>query len=335
MVKPKVVIDGPFRRDCREALVCAYDSLGRFRTLVTKSLGVSLKEITPAQDLSEAAFEVILWAVESRRLQSLITAAAAGKPHSRNLRRLAGELAAGFAERVIREEIPFEPAENWIRKLADARRAVCRIEPQEKTTNGYGTGFLVGPDVVMTNHHVVKDFSQTPIQGPSSVRLRFDYEYGRDGVSVKKGKTYKLAKDWLLFQSPEKQLDFALVRLDGRPGEEVLAGKTPRGWLRPIDHTFAIDEPLFILQHADALPLTLSPGTVTNREDGQWVRYNVNTKEGSSGSPCLTFGLEVAAIHHWGFSSYNRGVRYSAIHAELKAARRKLPADVCELFGLG
>ena len=62
----------------------------------------------------------------------------------------------GHAERVFFKELGFELAGEWLDRMARNRRAVCRIEPQPQTAGigGYGTGFLIAPDVVMTNDHV-------------------------------------------------------------------------------------------------------------------------------------------------------------------------------------
>ena len=55
------------------------------------------------------------------------------------------------AERIVLKGVKFEDVGPWIDQLATMRRAVCRIEPQPEsdTIEGYGTGFLVAPDVVI------------------------------------------------------------------------------------------------------------------------------------------------------------------------------------------
>jgi len=53
------------------------------------------------------------------------------------------------------------------------------------------------------------------------------------------------------------------------------------------------------------------------------VRYEVNTLHGSSGAPCLTFDLELAALHHSGSRDRvvkrNEGIPIATIAAHLQA----------------
>lgn len=337
-----LVIDGPLRREIREALVGACHSKYELRALVCESLRAPLAEITSAGSLPEAAFDAIQYAAKHGKLADLVSHSAADKPTSEQLTDLAARFqaasASGIPEVVIRKNIPFEPAGNWNRKLASASRAVCRIDWEPSAdTEAFGTGFLIAPDVILTASHVVKEFLKPNNRKPKHVTVRFDFEYGHDGVSVKSGKPYKLANKWLLFDSDEEDLDFSLIRLKRPAGDEIYRKKRRRGWLKLVSHDFVADEPLFILQHAEGKPLTLSPGLVVDVEDGNWMRHNVNTKGGSSGSPCLTFKLQVAAIHHWGFKAYNRAVRCAAIlnRLNLKPHKAKLKKlGLAETLGL-
>ena len=65
------------------------------------------------------------------------------------------------------------------------RRAVCRVEPQPENESiaEFGTGYLVAPDVVMTNFHVAEKFWDDQAKA-GRVVLRFDYEKKASGVSV-------------------------------------------------------------------------------------------------------------------------------------------------------
>ena len=320
----RLVIDGVLRREIREAILDAFDSLADFAVVAAASLGTTLTKITTATDLEVATFEVILWATSKRRLPALVFAAAWKNPGSERLQTLAArfEHAAEFGrpEQVVLKGVPFQSAGNWPEKWIRLRRQVCRIEPQPPPdTNGYGTGFLIAPDIVMTNFHVVRDFPRNPTRGAGQIIFRFDYQLRPDGVSVSKGRPCTLADDWLLFHSTVEELDYALVRLAERPGNDQFGKKRIRGYMEPVSYAFSTDEPLFILQHPDAGPMALIAGYVPKPEAGDWVTYNANTKGGSSGSPCLTMGLEVAAIHHWGSPNYNRGVRFASILGHLKA----------------
>ena len=66
----------------------------------------------------------------------------------------------------------------------------------------------------MTNYHVIEDL-EIGVQHRDQVVVRFDYELGADGRPLAGGTTCKLAADrWLLADSRNDDLDFALLRLD-------------------------------------------------------------------------------------------------------------------------
>jgi V8-like Glu-specific endopeptidase len=241
----------------------------------------------------------------------------------------------GEVERKLFEKVRFEDVREWLNTLDQLTRVVCRIE----SPTGYGTGFLVGSDVILTNDHVASGpdgrsgFWDRPDRA-REVTIRFDYVQTAEGIA--EGKGYRLAKDYGVLRSPVDQLDFALLRLDsreGRPGDQVINGR-PRGFVRPVNHRFEDSEPLLILQHPQAKPMKLAFGSVTQRK--QWepnrITYTVNTEPGSSGSPCLTQKLNVGALHHYGLERQNRGVLMSALLAFWNEAENR---DRLREAGLG
>ena len=148
------------------------------------------------------------------------------------------------AERIVLKGVKFEDVGPWIDQLATMRRAVCRIEPQPEsdTIEGYGTGFLVAPDVVMTNYHVASSFCLAR-ERAERVRLRFDYESAVPGGSAFRGTEHKLAltgsqssdladesakSPWQVCSSPEDPagLDFALLRLARPAGDDLVRGES-------------------------------------------------------------------------------------------------------------
>ena len=66
--------------------------------------------------------------------------------------------------------VSFEDAAVWLAQLTRMRRAVCRSRAtaQAESIEGFGTGYLVAPDVVMTNFHVAEAFSDRPCKGKAS-----------------------------------------------------------------------------------------------------------------------------------------------------------------------
>jgi hypothetical protein len=260
------------------------------------------------------------------------------EPADKEFNRLGADL--GAAEKVLFGQKPFQDVATWIDRLAEARHAVCRIEPQPENdprkTTGYGSGFLVSREWIMTNFHVAEDFWSNPAAA-SRVRVRFDFERAADGPAVSAGKPIALADKWPTATqtsgeqehpwqgvcSPEHELDFALLRL-----ESTLGDRKP---LVPVSHRFQSPESVMILQHPLAQPLQLSFGSVTSdTPPPNRVEYWVNTEGGSSGSPVFTQDLQLAAIHHWGTKNQNRGVTFSAILEFLRTKSAKLLA-----LGLG
>jgi hypothetical protein len=82
----------------------------------------------------------------------------------------------------------------WRVKVAEIEGRVCRIEIPQRQARG--TGFLIAPDLVMTNYHVIEPTQRNG--GSEQVVCRFDYKALHDGVSVGPGMTYGLAEDWLV-----------------------------------------------------------------------------------------------------------------------------------------
>jgi hypothetical protein len=322
-------IDGKKRREIREALVAAFPMPKDLRMLTDEVLNVPLQNITGMNnDMETMVFDLIGWAHARGKLTDLVIGAVEVNPGAESLKALADQFhfvasVPGEVERIVLEDVSFENIGQWIDSLSRLRRAVCRVEPQPPPNKkGYGTGFLVAPDVLMTNFHVIEPFLS---EGPGAVVARFDYEAGADGVAVPSGRECRLAADWRLIESPVAELDFALVRLAEPAGDDTVTGGK-RGVLRPTRTALSTGSPLMILQHPDAEPLKLAIGSVVNPSVApNRVSYTVNTKPGSSGSPCFNSALDLVALHHWG-AEPNRGVLLGAVVDFLAARKPELEA---------
>lgn len=254
-----------------------------------------------------------------------------GGQHARDLQRLldtlharASALGAGVTlESIVNTAARFADVETWIERMGQIMRAVCLIE----TPHAVGTGFLVGPDLVLTNDHVVNSVlgSQALLD---QVRLTFDHRTDSRGNPVNPGCPYRLNPGCQPIVSPEHGLDFALLALDGRPGAEQLQGRFgsgPRGFLTPVARRLEQNQLLFVIQHPQAAPLKVAVDRVVGVTPNR-VRYQTNTQDGSSGSPCFNEHWELVALHHASDPhdppAYNQGVPFSAIleHAELRVA---------------
>lgn len=238
---------------------------------------------------------------------------------------------------------------SWRAKLGEIEGRVCRVEVPG---GGFGTGFLVGPDVVLTNHHVVESAVKAPSHG-AQIALRFDYKRTADGTSIQAGTVHRLADDWLVDASPpsrhdweasptgepnEDELDYALLRLATPAGDEPVGGPTgdpdavSRGWiaLPDTDYDFSSSSALYIAQHPRGAPLKVALDTeavVGVNPGGTRVRYTTSTEPGSSGSPCFSPDWEWVALHHSGDPLYyrngtarfNQGIPTAAIQRLMRA----------------
>lgn len=235
----------------------------------------------------------------------------------------------GFQKR-IRPELGFKDGYTWAIILLKQIRRVCRID---FSGVAQGTGFLVGPDLVLTCQHVLADAIKDVWPG-DRIALRFDFQRDKGGPS--EGMVVHLKREnWCLDSSPpmswadeqagkeptEDQLDHALVQLDRPLGDEsIFAGGPTRGWVR-VQGSTALKEKasLAIVQHPKGDPVKVALDTESVSLVGaRRVRYRTNTEDGSSGSPCFDLDWNLVALHHWGSNAENQGVPMEAIVARLK-----------------
>jgi V8-like Glu-specific endopeptidase len=234
----------------------------------------------------------------------------------------------------------------WRTRLGEIEGRVCRIEFPVTEGRSRATGFLVGPDVVMTNYHVIKPILDGKVD-PSSVVLLFDHLYSADGSTLRKGTPHRLAEEWCLEFSPysvsdrqaepvldpgDDELDYALLRVRDRPGEEPVGGPSadpqpvPRGWIAmpQDDYDFESSPALHIVQHPGGRPMVVvldTEAVIGVNTTGTRVRYRTGTSRGSSGSPCFGPDWQWMALHHSGdadyladgLARYNQGITVSAL----------------------
>ncbi|MBK8565874.1 MAG: trypsin-like serine protease [Saprospiraceae bacterium] len=78
------------------------------------------------------------------------------------------------------------------KKIAKLEQQVCRIEFDTARGRKTGTGFLVGPNLVLTNYHVVEELA-IDSSHVDNVKLRFDFKTtDEQGTSrtINKGNEY-------------------------------------------------------------------------------------------------------------------------------------------------
>jgi V8-like Glu-specific endopeptidase len=229
----------------------------------------------------------------------------------------------GNLQQLITESNSFLELGVWLSRLTEIEGQVCRIGIDTGIgMRGLGTGFLVGPSTVLTNHHVI-----AAAPDPKRLRAQFDYRVLKNG-SVEAGRIVEFeANRWLIAARPASaidgkahpieeepsatELDFALVRLAEPVGAEPIAGGATRGWmdLTTYDEQAEAGAPVFIVQHPSGTPLKLAietNGIVGYSPNALRVRYRTNTMKGSSGSPVFNQDLELIALHHAGDPEYDQ-----------------------------
>jgi V8-like Glu-specific endopeptidase len=177
------------------------------------------------------------------------------------------------------------------------------------------TGFLISDNLFVTNQHCLADQETC-----NTAVARFGYE--------KKSKSQTdLGKQFhcIHFIRACYNLDYALIELEGRPGDAFGHLETDTRALQPTDQ-------LILIQHPGGKPKMVSRdkncAVITTIGDGYAVNtdfgYGCDTEDGSSGSPVLLAqSMKVVGLHHlrapesgvW--KKQNRGVRMKPLAPEL------------------
>lgn len=197
-----------------------------------------------------------------------------------------------------------------------AGESVCRISIRDNMgrIQGYGTGFLVSPTVVLTNNHVIKS-EKVAING----LVEFNYQ---DDENFMPCATYNYRLDPERLFITDEDLDFTLVAVK----ENIINGKKVEefGYLELIpDKGKVIEgECVSIIQHPKGGPkcVTIRENEVRSKTD-DFIHYITDTEPGSSGSPVFNDQWTVVALHHSGVPDpnekgawiANEGVRISSI----------------------
>ncbi|MFC7382439.1 trypsin-like peptidase domain-containing protein [Sphaerisporangium rhizosphaerae] len=183
---------------------------------------------------------------------------------------------------------------SFLPRGARAARTVGRISVSE---NGrelpIGTGFLVSPRLLLTNHHVFPR-----IEAARQAFVEFDAQVSVDNTP-EPAKRFALDPDTLFVA--DQDLDYALVMVNpdvsGRPVGETF------GWNRLSVQLgkLVLGEPVNIVGHPGGRlkEISIRENSLEVRLDA-FLQYQTDTEPGSSGSPVYNDQWEVAALHHGG-----------------------------------
>jgi hypothetical protein len=339
-----------------DALVGAFDAGELTRALRFKMGIVLANYVNTQQGFSGVVADFLNWTERRKKTLELIALAYVERPDREDIQQLAQarglSLAKAREKYDLTKALPPKPPSleamvvrhsrlidygTFLRRFESLGDRVCRI----KTPEMMGTGFLVGPDFVLTNYHVVLDVMKAPSRS-GDVICTFDYRPGGNGTekNLEKGQPRRcgLASEWLIAKSPyagsdigqpgeprPDELDYALLRLAERLGDTPGMTGNKRGWFdlagdRPL---LPVRDFVVIPQHASGNTLTVAWGNVLSFNPATTrVRYDATTNPGSSGSPCFTADLEIFGLHHATDPvtnpQFNQAVPLDLIGADLK-----------------
>ncbi|MDO7742771.1 MAG: serine protease, partial [Pedobacter sp.] len=202
-------------------------------------------------------------------------------------------------ERVIKGDDTLDA--NYLEKGLRASKAVCRINiVSQEGDEGYGTGFLIAPNILITNNHVLPDKKYATYS-----YAEFDYEKGANDLPLPV-KVFRFNTAQLFYTNEE--LDYTIVWVESLATD----GLTPLGefgFLKLNSNLGKTKEGNYvsIIQHPDGKmkKVALRENQVTNLSMPKFIRYVTDTKSGSSGAPVFNDKWEAVAVHHAGIPRYN------------------------------
>lgn len=200
-----------------------------------------------------------------------------------------------------------------------------------------GTGWLIGPALLITNYHVV---NARDARGPSAAPDDFGLQaanasaqFGFDGDG-QEGTRFGVAG----LAAADRGLDFAILELETDPGLPPLQ-------LAPRSLVLKEGEypPLNIIQHPLGGPKMIAiRNNLATRSTETDLRYFTDTDLGSSGAPVLDDGWAVVALHRSAAAArqpvnfqgrstavVNVGTRISTICDQLKVSNPGLWQRIC------
>ncbi len=206
-------------------------------------------------------------------------------------------------------------------RAAKAVGLVARTSTFSARMPPYGTGFLVGPGLLLTNNHVI----QTEDEAVHCV-LIMDDERTLVGERII-GRRFRITRDIFV---TDLKLDYSLVSVE--------RASTDGGLLEGYDHLELSaasgkalkGETVTVVQHPSGGPKAISiRNSYAMGRRGEGFYYTADTQHGSSGSCVLNRDWQVVALHHRAVPHpriaddfiANRGVRISSILEHVASLR--------------
>ncbi|WP_439402651.1 trypsin-like serine peptidase [Bradyrhizobium sp. DASA03068] len=215
------------------------------------------------------------------------------------------------------------------------QRTVCAIALGDPVNGLRGTGFLIGPDLVLTNFHVIREFLEITGEGEEqSIRAKdgcneifcfFDYlSAPRPRVPPDDARPHSstmvkaLRNGWLIrarnrldnegifpyATQAHKRFDYAIIKLEREIGKAPSrrSGGSMRGWLNLDSGVSFLDDVgsrIVVLQHPEGAEQLWDVGVYDKVDPSQTrIWYTVNTERGASGGPAVDRRGRLYALHN-------------------------------------
>ncbi|MFB7122121.1 trypsin-like peptidase domain-containing protein [Kitasatospora sp. NPDC056273] len=272
---------------------------------LAQQAGIAPAEVNWDQPMSLVWFDLITVARKQEKLRPLLDRIAAGPDQA-----LAARVRELLAARpVLPAPEPELPSGTWaafrdpdeqerqifrasgfqdvafLRRGAELATAVCRLlvtHPDGQAC--YGTAFRIGPDLLLTNHHVLYS-DDRPAE---AVEAWFGYEQDLDGRELR----YRTVRCDPATAVGRPEGDWAVIRTADPLPEDALVVPIPDR------ATVAEGDRVCIIQHPHGLVKKLAARhNVVRHVDEQVVQYWTDTEYGSSGAPVFDERWRLVALH--------------------------------------
>jgi len=258
--------------------------------------------------------------------------------------------------------------EETLKRIKRTVCAICLDVDGTRSNQIWGSGFLVGPDLVMTNHHVVDRFlteqpDHTIVPNTTGDRIFCFFDYFMEpqpGVppgTIKHASTAVRAADQWFVHARKKlpfdgtakmpttvsnEYDYAIIQLAKPIGAMPTrqGGGTRRGWLLlPPKIDIFQKGRLMTFQHPGGYSQQIDMGDALGPDASSTrIRYKVSAANGSSGGPTVDANGELFALHNAEVyvtgtplaqhGKVNQGVRIDKIASDLAASNIVLTTQI-------
>jgi len=182
-------------------------------------------------------------------------------------------------------------------------KKVAYLELDFDFTTAKCSGFLVGPQLLLTNYHCLNNRGH--LINPFDIRVFMDYFEDN-----KKGEITTRGVEIVKFN---QSLDYALIKLQKPIGKQY-------GWLT-LQTSLASDE-IMLIQHPQGRSKEITrANSKVIKVFFDSIHYIADTEYGSSGSPVFAIGSQnVVAMHHIGNreEKFNEGILMSQVEPEIR-----------------